>query len=143
MLPQSRCRRESSSRGSLVDELALSPWLIGGVALGATAYVLRKPERRQVVGARVMPLIKAYSDGCEHAAAQEQRCLRGIREVMLQGPATPSPKQQVAIVLAREREPLLAREIQEQMLDHFAAKSVPTVREVRAVVKDGSEFVAR
>jgi hypothetical protein len=50
-------------------------------------------------------------------------------------------KQQVAIVLARQREPLLATEIQERMLRHFSAEQVPAVSEARAVLKDGSEFV--
>jgi hypothetical protein len=75
------------------------------------------------------------------ASVQEQRGLQGLREVMLPAPALPSVKQQVSIVLARQREPLLAREVQERMLLNFAAESVPTAAEVRAVLKDGSEFV--
>ena len=53
----------------------------------------------------------------------------------------PSVSQQVAITLAREREPLLAREIQERMLGHFAGQLIPTVSEVRAVLTACSEFV--
>jgi hypothetical protein len=49
------------------------------------------------------------------------------------GLAAPSLKQQVAIVLARQRDPLLAREVPEQMPTHFAAEWVPTVAEVRTV----------
>jgi len=44
-------------------------------------------------------------------------------------------------VLARQPEPLLAKEIQEQLLRHFSAELVPTIREVRAVLSDGSEFI--
>ena len=77
----------------------------------------------------------------KEATMQEQRGLRGLREVMLPAPVTPTPKQQVAIVLARRREPLLAREAQERMLLHFPGELVPTVAEVRTMLQEGSEFV--
>lgn len=50
-------------------------------------------------------------------------------------------KQQTAIILARGREPFLAREIQERMLAQFASELVPTVAEVRTTLKGSSEFV--
>lgn len=66
-------------------------------------YLLRKPERREAVGKHVMPLLKAHAHRTEKAAAQERRGLQGIREVMLTPPVLLSPKQQAAIVLARQR----------------------------------------
>jgi len=53
----------------------------------------------------------------------------------------PTSKQQVAIVLARQPEPVLAKEIQAQLLRHFSEDLVPTISEVRAVLADGSEFI--
>lgn len=87
----------------------LSPWLIGAAAVAVGAAVLKNPERRDAVGRRVMPVVNAISGEMSGAAAQEQRGLRGLQEVMLPAPAVPSVKQQVAIVVARERDPLLAR----------------------------------
>jgi hypothetical protein len=117
------------------------PWLIGGVVVGAFALAVRSPERRQAIGKYVMPVVEAYSKRFQQAMAQEQHGLDGLREVLLAAPAAPTVKQQTAIVLARQSEALLAREIQERIQRHFLAELVPTVAEVRAVLKDGSEFV--
>lgn len=119
----------------------LSPWLIGGVVVGVGAIVLQDPERRKMVGNYVMPIFDAIGKEMSGASAQEQRGLQGLREVMLPAPAQPSVKQQVAIVLARQRSPLLAREVQEHMLRDFPRELVPSVAEVRTALKDGSEFV--
>jgi hypothetical protein len=119
----------------------VSPWLIGGIVAGAVTLALKNPERRQAIGKYVMPVVEAYSKRFQQAIALEQRGLEGVREAILPAPAVPTHEQQVAIVLARQREPLLAREIQERMQRHFPAELVPTVAEVRAVLKDGSEFI--
>ena len=119
----------------------LSPWLVGGVMAGCIALLLKEPARRQTVGKYLRPLVEVPVTQMQAAAVQEQRGLRGLREVMLPAPVTPTPKQQVAIVLARQREPLLAREVQERMLRHFPREVVPTVAEVRTVLQEGSEFV--
>ena len=116
-------------------------WVLGLLAGGGLTYALWTPERRKVIGKYVLPVLEAYGKEMEGALAQEQRGLAGLREVILPAPAVPSVKQQVAIVLARQREPLLAREVQEQMLTLVSGELVPTVAEVRAVLKDGSEFV--
>lgn len=110
---------------------SLSPWLIGAAAIGTGSHLLRKPEQQEAVGKRVMPLLQAYADWTAQAATQERRGIQGIREVMLPSPAAPSLKQQVAIVLARQQEPLLAREVQEQLLMHFA-EPVPGLPDIRA-----------
>jgi hypothetical protein len=119
----------------------LSPWLVGGVAAAGIALVLKEPARRQAVVKYVKPLIEVPMLQIQAAATQEQRGLQGLRKVMLPAPVTPTPKQQVAIVLARQQQPLLAREIQERMLRYFPRDLVPTVGEVRTLLQEGSEFV--
>jgi hypothetical protein len=121
----------------------LPPWLIGAAAVGGAAYLLRKPERREAAGRYVMPVLEAYGQRTQRAAEQERRGIQGIREVMLPAPAAPSLKKQIAIVLARQGELLLAREIQEQMLAHFAPDIVPALAEIRNVLKDEPEFVCQ
>jgi len=113
----------------------VSPWVIAGVAGAGIAIFLKSPERWKAAGKYVAPVFDAISKGLNGAALQEQR------GVMLPAPAQPSVKQQIGIILARQREPLLAREVQEHMLAHFRSELVPTVAEVRSMLKDGSEFV--
>jgi hypothetical protein len=119
----------------------LSPWLVGAVVVGGGAFFFKDPERRAWAKKYVMPIVESIGSEMNGAAAQERRGLVGLREVMLPAPDEASPKQQVAIVVSREREPLLAREIQDRMLTHFPHDLVPTVDEVRTILKDGSEFV--
>jgi hypothetical protein len=119
----------------------LSPWIIAGVAGIGVAIFLKSPERRKAVGKYVVPVVDAIGKELNSAAVQEQRGLRGLREVMLSAPTQPSVKQQAAIILARQREPLLAREVQEHMLEHFAREVIPTVGEIRTTLKDSPEFV--
>jgi hypothetical protein len=119
----------------------LPPWLIGGAAIVGGAVFLKEPERREAAGRYVMPVVRAIGREMSGAATQEQRGIRGLREVMLPPPASPSVRQRVAIVVARQREPMLAREVQERLLAHFPREPAPTVTEVRAVLKEGPEFV--
>jgi hypothetical protein len=119
----------------------IPPWLLGGIVIGGGALLLKDSERRKAIGKLVGPFVDAYNKELSQATLQEQRGLAGLREVILPAPTVPNQKQQVAIVLARQQQPLLAGEIQERMLQHFSAELVPTVAEVRAVLKDGPEFV--
>jgi len=119
----------------------VSPWVIAGIVGAGAAFYFKSPERRKMVGKYVIPAINAIGKELNSAATQEQRGLRGLRQVMLPAPAQPSARQQTAIILARQQEPLLAREVQERMLAHFARDLVPTVAEVRDTLKDSSEFV--
>jgi hypothetical protein len=119
----------------------LSPWVIAGIAGAGVAVYLRNPERRRAVGKYVVPVIEELGKELNSAALREQHGLRGLREVMLPVLAQPSVKQQTAIILARQREPLLAREVQEHMLAHFASEHVPTVTEIRSTLKRSSEFI--
>lgn len=119
----------------------LSPWLIGGIVAGGAVLLLKDPERRKTVSKYVIPVLEAYGKQFERAMVQEQRGLAGLGEVILPSPAVPTSKQQVAIVMARQREPLLAKEIQAKILGHFPGELVPTITEVRTVLDDGPEFI--
>jgi hypothetical protein len=119
----------------------IPPWLLGGIVIGGGALLLKDSERRKTIGKYVGPLVDAYNNELRQATMREQRGLAGLREIILPAPTVPTVKQQVAIVLARQQQPLLAGEIQERMLDHFSAELVSAVAEVRAVLKDGPEFV--
>jgi hypothetical protein len=119
----------------------LSPWVVAGIAGVGVVALLKSPERRKVVSKYVVPVIDALGKELNSASMQEQRGLRGLRQVMLSASAQPSVKQQAAIILARQGVPLLAREVQEYMLTRFASELVPTIAEVRTALKDSSEFV--
>lgn len=121
--------------------LGISPWLLGGALIAGGGIFLRTPERREKAGKYLIPVIEALGKMLEEGLAQEQQGLTGLRPVLLPALEAPSIKQRVAIVLARQEQPLLAREIQELIAVHFDPELVPTVVEVRAVLRDGSEFV--
>lgn len=126
----------------LGQRTGVSPWIIGAATVVGMAYFLRKPERRKALGKIVIPLLEEHSRRAELATAQERRGLEGLREVMLPTPPKASVKQQAAIVLARQPGPLLAREIQEHMLEHFPPGTVAPVPEIRSVLRDSPEFVS-
>ena len=45
----------------VADRTGLSPWLIGALAVGGTALLLRRPERRKAVGKYVVPVLEAFA----------------------------------------------------------------------------------
>jgi hypothetical protein len=119
----------------------ISPWLLGAATVGGTIVVLRKPERRQAVGKYGMPLLQVLAEIIEEARIQEQRGLAGLREVILPAPTEPTLRQRVAIVLARQEEPLLAREIQELIEARFHGQPVLPLTAIRTVLSEGTEFI--
>ena len=119
----------------------ISPWIIGAIMVAGAALVLKSPQRRQAIGSYTMPVVEGLLKEMERSAALEQHGLAGLREILLAALPDPDVKQQAAIVLARQDEPLLAREVQERLLRHFPSERVPMVTEIRAALKDGSEFV--
>jgi hypothetical protein len=112
-----------------------------GIVVAGAAVVLKSRERREAVSKIVVPVAEAFVKEMERSAALEWRGLAGLREVLLAALPEPDVKQQAAIVLARQDEPLLAKEVQERLLRHFPSERVPTVPEIRAALKDGPEFV--
>lgn len=119
----------------------IPPWIIGGIVVAGAALVLKSPQRRQAISKYAMPVAEALVKEMERSVALEQRGVAGLREVLLAALPEPDVKQQAAIVLARQGEPLLAREVQERLLSHFPSERVPTVTEIRAAVKNCPEFV--
>jgi hypothetical protein len=89
----------------------------------------------------VTPAVETLAAMHQEATQLEQRDLHELREVMLPAPNSPSARQQVAIVLARQRERLLARQIHELIQRQFPDHLIPTLDEVREVLKEGPEFV--
>ncbi|WP_137816829.1 hypothetical protein [Gandjariella thermophila] len=123
----------------------VSPGLLGGlVAVGAT-LLLTDSQRRTRLGRSFeqygIPVLEAVFTAIEEARLQEEASIVALQEVLLAAPSEPSVKQQVAIVLARQTEPLLASEVQALIRDYFPAATVPTVAEVRAVLRGHPEFV--
>lgn len=122
-------------------KIGVSPWILGAVLIGGGYLLLRKPERREKVLKYAIPAFEFIATEFEEAAAQERRGVQGLAKIILPEPAEPSIRQQVAITLARQGEPLLAKEIQELIQGSFSDDLVPTVAEVRTVLTEGSEFV--
>jgi hypothetical protein len=73
------------------------------------------------------------------AHERERESARALKELMFKPVPKPTSKQLVATVLARSREPILAREIQELIELHFEAEP-PTAAEVRDILTSCSEF---
>ncbi len=95
----------------------------------------------QTVGKVALPVLESLGQLLEFAAAQEQRGLHGLREVILAAVQLPTIKQQVANVLARQVEPVLARDVQDLVSASFPSQEAPTVAEVRSVLSGNPEFI--
>lgn len=122
-------------------KIGISPWVIGAVALGVTTLLLKKTDRRKTAAVVAGKFIEAVCNQLAVDAAQEQRGIEGLRNVILPAPAQPTIRQQVAITLARQNVPLLAAEVHELIQEHFSDEPAVSVQDVRAVLEEGSEFV--
>ena len=94
--------------------------------MAGVAIVPKSPERREAIGKCAMPVAEAFIKEMVRSTALERRGLAGLREVLLAALPNPNVKQQAAMVPARQDEPLLAREVQERILRHFANERIPT-----------------
>lgn len=65
----------------------ISLWTIGGIMAAGTAYGLASSQRRQLVGKYVLPAAEALMGEMERSAAQEQRGIAGLREILLAPPS--------------------------------------------------------
>ncbi|MGW0864699.1 hypothetical protein [Streptomyces sp. NPDC002611] len=122
-------------------QTGISPWAIGAVALGGGALLLKQPDRRKVAASFAVKALEVVGTKLEAATAQERRGVEKLREVILAAPSRPTIRQQVAITLARQTEPLLAAEVHELIYRHFPDEPAVDVQAVRAVLEDGAEFV--
>ncbi|MFJ2006709.1 PIN domain-containing protein [Streptomyces chartreusis] len=122
-------------------QTGISPWAIGAFALGGGALLLKKPDRRQAASSFAVKALEVVGTKLEAARTQERRGVQKLREVILAAPSRPTIRQQVAITLARQTEPLLASEVNERLNRHFPDEPAVSVQAVRTVLEDGSEFV--
>ncbi|MFJ2649485.1 hypothetical protein ACIO1C_22515 [Streptomyces sp. NPDC087420] len=122
-------------------KVGISPWVLAGVVLGAGALLLKKPERRKAAAQIAGKIAEEFGNQLAVAMAQEQRGIEGLRDVILPEPMTPNIRQQVAITLARQNLPLLAAEVQELIQLHFPDEPEASIKDVRAVLVEGTEFV--
>ncbi|MFD5754087.1 hypothetical protein ACFWIZ_02165 [Streptomyces sp. NPDC127044] len=101
-------------------KIGISPWVIGAVALGVTALLLKKTDRRKTAAFVVGTFIEAVCNQLAADAAQEQRGIESLRDVILPAPTRPT----IAIALARQNDPLLATETHELIQAHFPDEPV-------------------
>lgn len=126
-------------------QLGISPWLVGAFFTAGATLLLSDPDRRtrfgQILEQYGVPILTGLSVVMEDAQIQQEIGINGLRKVALAAPSEPSVKQQVAIVLSRQSEPLLASEIHNLITGCFPVDTVPTVTEVRAALSGNPEFV--
>ncbi|WP_159766057.1 hypothetical protein [Streptomyces sp. HM190] len=122
-------------------QTGISPWAIGAVVFGGSALLLKKPDRRKAAASFAIKALEVVGTKLELATAQERRGVEKLREVILAAPLRPTLRQQVAITLARQNEPLLAAEVHELIYEHFPDEPATDVQAVRAVLEEGSEFI--
>lgn len=116
------------------------PWWGTLIVLAVVAgLVLRSPERRKVIAEKAWPVLDGFMHAMEQAYEQERIATSQLKELLCPAAAPPTPKQQVATIMARKREPLLAKEIQE-LIEVYFKEEIPTIAEVRDILRDGSEF---
>ncbi|MFF4453743.1 hypothetical protein [Streptomyces goshikiensis] len=122
-------------------QAGISPWVIGAVVLGGGALFLKQPDRRKSAASFAVKALEVVGAKLEAATARERRGLEKLREVILAAPLRPTLRQQVAITLARQNEPLLAAEVHELIYVHFPYEPTADPQAVRVVLEEGSEFV--
>ncbi|MEU9779648.1 hypothetical protein AB0H92_01430 [Streptomyces phaeochromogenes] len=119
----------------------VSPWAIGAVVLGGGALLLKPHDRRKAAASFAVKAVEVVGTKLVAATAQERRGVEQLREAILAAPSRPTIRQQVAIALARQPEPLLAAEVHELIYRHFPGEPAVGVQAVRTVLEEGSEFV--
>jgi hypothetical protein len=111
----------------------LPAWVGPLLLTGGIAWTFIGAERRAVVARALEPVIEAASQFYER-----QGMLAGVISAAALTPASEcSHKQVVAAVLARETEPMLAKEIADRIDDDVAMR----VADVRSVLAGAPEFV--
>lgn len=117
------------------------PWFLSVALLGGgIALLLQDPMRRSRVSSKIGPFVEAMLDHMAEEYRKAQAGRAGLTQAMCKPADALAPKQMVTIVLARASEPMLAREVHEEMLDHFDERSVPSVTKVHEILRAGPEF---
>ncbi|MFK4102921.1 hypothetical protein ACI2L1_23105 [Streptomyces sp. NPDC019531] len=122
-------------------KIGISPWLLGVVVLGVGAVLLKRPDRRRSTLRVVEAVFEAIVSQLAVAMEQERRGVERLRKAVLDVPAEPTLRQQVAIVLARQHEPLLAAEVHGLICEWFPDALGVSIKDVWSILADGTEFV--
>jgi hypothetical protein len=134
-----------SGSGALGRRLGIPRWMPGVVlvaVLGLGVYrLLQDPVRR----AKAMDIGGDVAEKFAERLADQSRLklagLAGIGPIIFPAAEEPTARQQVAVVLARSPEPLLATEVHDLVIASFYDDRVPSLREVRTILTEGSEVV--
>ena len=118
----------------------LPAWALPALIVGCGYLIFRSPRRRKTIGEAVWPFVEAIEAEIEQVEVCRQTGAHGLKKAMLEPAEPPTVKQQIATVLARSRQPLLAGEIQELIETNFGRDGVPAIVEVRDILKASSEF---
>ncbi|MYS22837.1 hypothetical protein GA0115240_144896 [Streptomyces sp. DvalAA-14] len=119
----------------------VSPWILGGLVLGAGALLLQKPERRKAAAEVANKIFEGVSYEFAGAMTKERQGVEQLRKVVLAAPSQPTLRQRIAIVLARQSEPLLAAEVHNLIQERFPEAPNASIRDVRCALEAGTEFV--
>ncbi|MEU4086454.1 hypothetical protein [Streptomyces aureus] len=122
-------------------QTGISPCAISAAVLSGGALLLKKSDRRKAAASFAIKALEVVGTKLQAATAQERRGVEKLREVILAAPSRPTIRQQVAIVLARQAEPLLAAEVHELIYAHFPDESAVDLQAVRTVLEEGPEFL--
>lgn len=117
------------------------PWFLSVPLLGGgIALLLQDPTRRSRVWSKIGTFVEVMLDHMAEECRKAQAGRAELTRAMCKPADAVAPKQMVTFVLARASEPMLAREVHEEMLDHFDERSVPSVTEVHEILRAGLEF---
>lgn len=135
-----------SGSGAIATKVEVSPALfrVGLIVLGGFAlyWLLVDPDQRAAAKKAAGKAASRFFEMLDEQVRVQEEGLRAIHQVIFRGSdEEPTAHRQALIMLARAREPLVARELHERMVGNFPDELLPTVKEIRAVLNEGSEFV--
>jgi hypothetical protein len=119
------------------------PWWITAAILCAGGFIiLRDPRRRGVVGKYAMTFAEAVGTKVVEIANEEQAGTEALRGLLVSPTPHADLKQRIATLLARASQPLLAAEILDLVVTHFAKdmSPAPTLAEIRWQLRTCPEF---
>ncbi|MDL2082129.1 hypothetical protein QNN03_37490 [Streptomyces sp. GXMU-J15] len=119
----------------------VSPWVLGGVALSAAALLLKQPEWRKATAEVTSKIFEGIANQLAEGMALERGGAEKLRKVVLGAPLQPTLRQRIAIVLARQNEPLLAAEVHDLIDARFPEAPDVSIKKVRGALEEGTEFV--
>jgi hypothetical protein len=126
-----------------IAQLLDVPTALVATVAGALSWVaLRDPERRATVARRIGPAANAIMELLIAVHTDQTRGMSAVRGAEIAAPTLQSLEQQLAAVLARSNEPMLAREVREHLLVSTLEPNVPSVPTIRATLASSSLFTS-